>query len=85
MQKMIWQKVIVEVRMIDRKLFYLYLKEIMTRIVVLEMERMRRLKKIGGLESRGFINRSDEGNERRRKCQRRLPVFWLENSSRWRC
>lgn len=45
MQKMIWQKVIVEVRMIDRKLFYLYLKEIMTRIVVLEMEIMKRLNK----------------------------------------
>lgn len=36
---MVWQKVIVEVRMIDRKLFYLYLKEIMTKIVVVEIER----------------------------------------------
>lgn len=38
MQKMVWQKVIVEVRMIDRKLLYLYLKEIMTKIVVVEIE-----------------------------------------------
>ena len=40
---MVWQKVAVEIRMIDRKVFYLYLNETMTRIVIVETERMKGL------------------------------------------
>lgn len=40
---MVWQKVAVEIRMIDRNVFYLYLNETMTRIVVVETERMKGL------------------------------------------
>ena len=61
---MVWQKVAVEIRMIDRNVFYLYLNETMTRIVVVETERMKGLNNFFfGLESRSFINRLNERNK----------------------
>lgn len=62
---MVWQKVAVEIRMIDRKVFYLYLNETMTRIVIVETERMKGLNTFFffGLESRSFINRLNERNK----------------------